>query len=103
MFQLTGKTCVVTGASRGLGRAIALAYAAEGVHLALLGRKREACEELAREIGHAHPDIRCVAVYVDLEEPQTIWPAVEPFATSKKPAHGSRKSACPPSCGPVSR
>jgi NAD(P)-dependent dehydrogenase (short-subunit alcohol dehydrogenase family) len=40
MFQLTGKTCVVTGASRGLGRAIALAFADQGAHVVLAARSR---------------------------------------------------------------
>jgi NAD(P)-dependent dehydrogenase (short-subunit alcohol dehydrogenase family) len=40
MFQLTGKTCVVTGASRGLGRAIALAFADQGAHVVLAARSQ---------------------------------------------------------------
>jgi NAD(P)-dependent dehydrogenase (short-subunit alcohol dehydrogenase family) len=76
-LALANRVAIVSGANRGIGRSIAFAYAAEGVHLALLGRNRAACEALALEIGQAHPQLRCVAVYVDLEQPQTIRPAVE--------------------------
>src|SRR5205807_1850695 len=40
MFSLAGKSCVVTGASRGIGRAIALAFAAQGADVLLAARSR---------------------------------------------------------------
>lgn len=76
-LALKNRKAIISGANRGIGRSIALAYAAEGVHLALLGRNREACNALAQEIVRSYPDIQCVAVYVDLERPQSIKPAVE--------------------------
>jgi 3-oxoacyl-[acyl-carrier protein] reductase len=81
-LALKNRKAIVSGANRGIGRSIAHAYAAEGVHLALLGRNRAACVELAQEIRSAHPDLRCVAVYVDLEQPETIRPAIEESATA---------------------
>jgi NAD(P)-dependent dehydrogenase (short-subunit alcohol dehydrogenase family) len=50
MFSLAGKTCVVTGASRGLGRAIALAFADQGADVALAARSRGDLEVVAREV-----------------------------------------------------
>lgn len=50
MFALTGKACVVTGASRGLGRAIALAFAAQGADVVLAARSRPELETLGGEI-----------------------------------------------------
>lgn len=76
-LKLTNRKAIISGANRGIGRSIALAYAAEGIHLALLGRNREACSELAQEISAVHPKIACVAVYVELEEPSTIKTAME--------------------------
>ncbi len=56
---LAGKTAVVTGASQGIGRAIALALAAQGAKVALMARNREKLEAVAAEIatsgGEAHP------------------------------------------------
>ena len=50
MFSLAGKACVVTGASRGLGRAIALAFAERGADVALGARSRADLEAVAREV-----------------------------------------------------
>ncbi len=49
-LQLAGKTALVTGASRGIGRAIALGLAREGVKIAIAARRVNLLEELAREI-----------------------------------------------------
>ena len=50
MQSLLGKVCVVTGASRGLGRAIALAYATAGADVVLAARSRPDLEKVAREV-----------------------------------------------------
>ena len=76
-LELSQRKAIISGANRGIGRSIAFAYAAEGVHLALLGRNKAACAELADEIAKNHPHVTCAPVYVDFEEPQTIKPAVE--------------------------
>jgi 3-oxoacyl-[acyl-carrier protein] reductase len=49
-LQLAGRTALVTGASRGIGRAIALGLAREGVKVAVAARRVNLLEELAREI-----------------------------------------------------
>jgi len=48
---IAGKTALVTGASVGIGRAIARALAAEGVRLAVVARRRDLLETLEKEIG----------------------------------------------------
>src|SRR5258706_4307577 len=57
---ISGKTGLVTGASSGIGRGIALALAAEGVRLAIVARRRHLLEEVAALIlanGYARPAI----------------------------------------------
>jgi 3-oxoacyl-[acyl-carrier protein] reductase len=49
-LQLKGKTALVTGASMGIGRAIAKGLAAEGVRVCIAARRRTLLEELAQEI-----------------------------------------------------
>lgn len=49
-FDLTGKQALVTGASRGIGRAIALAYAGAGADVALVSRSAGTLAEVGKEI-----------------------------------------------------
>jgi 2-deoxy-D-gluconate 3-dehydrogenase len=49
-FRLDGQAAVVSGASRGIGRSIALALAAAGAQVVLLGRERKSLDDVAREI-----------------------------------------------------
>ncbi|MBM3527585.1 MAG: 3-oxoacyl-[acyl-carrier-protein] reductase [Alphaproteobacteria bacterium] len=53
MFDLTGKTALVTGASGGIGGAIARTLQAQGARVAISGTRREALDALAAELGGA--------------------------------------------------
>jgi NAD(P)-dependent dehydrogenase (short-subunit alcohol dehydrogenase family) len=58
---LTGKTALITGASRGIGKASAFALAARGANVVLSSRKQEALDEVAAELRAAHPDVGVLA------------------------------------------
>ncbi|MGV0049299.1 SDR family NAD(P)-dependent oxidoreductase [Mycobacterium colombiense] len=81
--RLAGRAAIVTGASRGLGRAIALALAAEGAAVAVAGRTEEVWDErLPGTIGETVADIeaaggRAVAVRADLTDRDQIARLVE--------------------------
>lgn len=49
-FSMQGKTAIVTGSSRGIGRAIALAYARAGARVVITSRKADACDAVVKEI-----------------------------------------------------
>lgn len=67
MFDLTGKTALVTGASGGIGAAIARTLHARGAKVALHGTKVEALDALAAELGE-----RVVVVPANLSDPAQV-------------------------------
>lgn len=67
-LQLKHKTALVTGASQGIGRAIARELAAEGVHVCIAARRRALLEELAAEIAAAGGRAPAIAVVDIMQE-----------------------------------
>ena len=63
---LKGKTALVTGSSRGIGRGIALALAAEGCDVMLVGRDRAALDDTAAAVGKS--GARAAIAVIDLRE-----------------------------------
>lgn len=75
MAQLTDKIALVTGGGRGLGRAIALAFADAGAHVAVASRTREQLGEVAQEIRSRNR--RGVAIEVDVTDSKSVAQMVE--------------------------
>ena len=66
MVKLQGNCALITGASKGIGRAIALAFAAEGADLAVTGRNEDELRSLAAAA--EAQGVRCVVIAADLAE-----------------------------------
>ena len=79
-----GKTIVVSGASSGIGRAIAVHLARQGAGLVLIGRDRARLEDTARQAGAQVSRI----VQLDLTEGTTIMPAVKEAVAVLGPLYG---------------
>jgi len=77
-LALTGRACIVTGASSGIGAATARALCAEGAHVLLVGRRAEALERAAEE---ARPGGgRTEIVAADVTDPDAAGEAVDACA-----------------------
>lgn len=65
--MFTGKTALITGGGRGIGRAIALAFAREGARIAVAARTAEQVEQVARELGN-----EAIALVCDVADPENV-------------------------------
>ena len=75
LFDLSGKVAIVTGSSRGIGRAIAEALADHGAKVVISSRKAPACQEVADAINAKHGDGTAIVVPASIsskEELQTL-------------------------------
>jgi len=78
MFDLTGRVALVTGASRGIGEAIARAYAERGARVVVSSRKQDACDEVARAIGESGGDATAIACHIgDLEALSALFGEID--------------------------
>lgn len=68
MAAFSDQTAVVTGASSGIGRAIALGLAMQGATLCLVGRSRETLQAVAESSGEAAPRVRCYQADLTVDE-----------------------------------
>jgi len=79
-LQLNGKRAIVTGGSRGIGKAIALALASEGVAVALVARNAGPLEQTAREIA-AKTGSRVIGVIGDTGDDESVKKMVAEVAS----------------------
>ncbi len=72
LFDLTGKVAIVTGSSRGIGKASAEALADAGAKVVISSRKQDACDEVAAEINAKHGAGTAVAVAASISDKEAL-------------------------------
>lgn len=77
MFSLAKKVAIITGSTRGIGRAIAEAMAAAGAQVVISSRKQEACDEVAAAINAAFGPDRAIGVAASLSDKAALEHLVE--------------------------
>ena len=77
LFDLSGKVAVVTGSSRGIGRAIAERLAEHGAKVVVSSRKAEACKEVADAINKKHGKDRAVVIPANISSKDDLKNLVE--------------------------
>ncbi|WP_371017224.1 SDR family oxidoreductase [Pseudalkalibacillus sp. JSM 102089] len=75
LFDLTGKTAIVTGGGRGLGKQIAEGFAEAGANVVICSRKREACEAVSEELQKA--GVKSLAFECDVTNQEQVQHIVD--------------------------
>lgn len=84
MKTLKGRSAIITGAGKGLGKAMALALAAEGVNLGLIGRTTTDLEKLHQELTTLNPAISVTYATADIGDLNQVKSAVSEINNSLK-------------------
>jgi NAD(P)-dependent dehydrogenase (short-subunit alcohol dehydrogenase family) len=77
LFDLKGKSAIITGSSRGIGRAIAEAMADQGARVVISSRKPGPCEEVAAEINKKHGDGTAIAIPANISSKEDLQAMVD--------------------------
>ena len=77
LFDLSGKVAIITGSSRGIGRAIAVRMAEQGARVVVSSRKEAACLEVVAEIEAAHGAGRAIAIPANISSKEDLQRLVD--------------------------
>ncbi len=84
---LAGRTAIVAGASQGIGRAVCLAFASEGMRVVMLARDESRLAKAADAIARAHPGAEVRAIPTDVTDRVAVEAAAAQVASSHGTVH----------------
>ena len=77
LFDMSGKVAVITGSTRGIGRAIAERMAEHGARVVISSRKQDVCDQVAREINDKFGKGRAVAIPANISSKENLQHLVD--------------------------
>jgi NAD(P)-dependent dehydrogenase (short-subunit alcohol dehydrogenase family) len=77
LFDLTGKVAIVTGSSRGIGKASVFELAEHGANVVVSSRKQDACDAVAAEINAKYGDGTAIAVAANISDKEGLQHLVD--------------------------
>src|SRR5690349_10186322 len=81
LFSLKGRTALVTGGSRGIGRMIAAGFLAQGAKVYISSRKADACDATARELASIGP---CIPLPADVSTVEGVRALAAAYGAKEK-------------------
>lgn len=77
LFDMTGKVAIITGSTRGIGRAIAERMAEHGARVVVSSRKQDVCDQVAREINDTYGKGRALAIAANISSKEDLQNLVD--------------------------
>ncbi|MEY2993837.1 MAG: hypothetical protein RL357_772 [Pseudomonadota bacterium] len=77
LFNLSGQVALITGSSRGIGKAIAIRMAEHGAKVVVSSRKLDACQQVVEEINQRHGEERAIACAANISSKSDLQSLVD--------------------------
>lgn len=77
LFDMTGQVAIITGSSRGIGKAIAEEMAVQGAKVVISSRKQDACDAVAAEINARHGEGTAIAKAANISSKESLQALVD--------------------------